>query len=160
MLMLQGNHPPDLQQHPVARRRFPFHFTVENAAFHIEPALVAVYRTTVQMEGMALNTQLNDPGIGHIQHRLVAAWIPVSPFGIHNRLRIKETIQIVPRNRSSGMAVVTFLEIAAHADISIAQCEHALAPLVVLLLIDILVNTPVPVWIQRRRMLIGLHFHR
>ncbi|MNI62924.1 hypothetical protein D3C73_1182620 [compost metagenome] len=101
----------------------------------------------MQMEGVPLNAQLNQPRIGHIQHGLVARRQTVSPLGIHNRFSVVESVQIIPGHRSAGGSMIAFLEVAAHADISVAEREHALAPLIILIRVGILTETPFPVWI-------------
>ncbi|MNN23855.1 hypothetical protein D3C81_1372660 [compost metagenome] len=66
MPMGQRHQAADMNQHAVSGWGFPFNQPVQHTALHMQHSFVESHMPPVQMKGLALEGQLDDPGIRHV----------------------------------------------------------------------------------------------
>jgi hypothetical protein len=89
----EGHEPPRDHRDALARRRLPHHLAIQRAGPHVESALVLAYVGVLELEGLVVDVQLDDLGVGDVDDGLSGLGEAVGLLAVHDGPRLVEAVQ-------------------------------------------------------------------
>ena len=107
---------------PPPGRRLPLQLPVEGAGAEVEHPGVRDQFAVADVEGLVVDQQPDRLAVGHVDHGLPRLGEAVAGLGVRQRPQLVERVQIGARD-AVRLALV---EVAAQADVPVAECEDRL----------------------------------